>query len=165
MWANARAHGRHDRGQPCESKVAKGGVGAQYSERQGNSLSYTIRTSLRRGTASEQRRVRGAMRRAAFGIVVALCVSACGGGGGTSQAQVRACWTEQMLAFSQQYAKEIGSGLAPSAGLTKSSEQIVIDDAQLYEAGKLTPDLTTPEITAHLKATQAKCGKLKVSLR
>jgi hypothetical protein len=105
------------------------------------------------------------MRRISCGVAAVLCLSACGGGSDRSQAQVRACWNEHVLAFAQQYAKEVGSGLAPSPGLIKTSERIVVDDASLYEAGKLTSDLTTPEITAHLKTIQAKCGRLKVNTK
>lgn len=99
----------------------------------------------------------------ASGIAV-LAVTGCGGGGTSAtssaghatRAQVRACWDAGLTAYEKAYAHTLGF-----AGVGTTIKKLIVDDAGLYEAGHLPSADTTPAITAHLKAIQQKCGKLR----
>lgn len=99
-------------------------------------------------------------------IMIALAVSVALGGCGSSgrtHAQMEACWRAHDAAFAQRYAQEVVSfsGKPPSGQLVLATTRLVTSLASEYEFAKLDPSQTTPEITKDLKATQARCGRLK----
>lgn len=95
-------------------------------------------------------------------VMIALTATAIGGCGGKSEAEIQTCWNHELAHFANRYANEISIAGTSSQALRQSAAQIVFDDASLYASGHLPSDDTTPEITAHLKAIEAKCGKLIV---
>ncbi len=92
-------------------------------------------------------------------VALALCVTACGSSTAPpkTQAQIQACWTTHATAYAKQYAQSITTSPATQPSL----EQMVLSAVPLYEARTLPSSMTTPAITAHLKAIEATCGKLR----
>jgi len=108
-----------------------------------------------RQPAGQQTRRRIHLRKTITIAAIATGLAGCGGSSHRTQAQIQACWNREVTTFIGQYDQELGT---PGAG-----EALLPADAALYEAGRLDPGLTTPEITARFKSIQAKCGKVVVS--